>query len=63
MVIHPFLIGWGNHLEIFETMVVHMKNLPGVWFATGSECCRYWKDQYPAGTSLKLTDEPGQKRY
>ena len=56
MVIHPFLTGWGNHLEIFETMIVHMKDLPGVWFATGSECCRYWKDKYPVGTSLKLTD-------
>jgi peptidoglycan/xylan/chitin deacetylase (PgdA/CDA1 family) len=54
MVVHPYLIGWGNHLEIFEKMILHMKSMPGVWFTTGSECSRYWKEKYPASTALNL---------
>jgi len=54
MVVHPFLIGWGNHLEMFEKMIIHIMSYPGVWFATGSECSSYWKKKYPANRSLKL---------
>lgn len=54
MVVHPSLIGWGNHLEMFEKIILHMKNHPGVWFTTGRECCRYWKERYPANRALKL---------
>jgi peptidoglycan-N-acetylglucosamine deacetylase len=54
VVVHPDLIGWGNHLELFEEILRHMKSFPGVWFTTGGECARYWKDKYPASTSLKL---------
>lgn len=54
MVVHPHLIGWGNHLELFEKMIVHMKSFPGVWFTTGRECARYWKGKYPPSSSVKL---------
>lgn len=54
MVVHPHLIAWGNHLELFEKMILHMKSFPGVWFTTGSECAGYWKNKYPVSSSLKL---------
>lgn len=52
MIIHPYLIGWGNRLEILENMILHIQSFPGVWFSTGRECARYWKNKYPAGISL-----------
>lgn len=54
MVVHPYLIGWGNRLEILESILLHIKGFPYVWNATGSECVRYWKQRYPAISSLKL---------
>jgi peptidoglycan/xylan/chitin deacetylase (PgdA/CDA1 family) len=54
MVVHPYLIGWVNRFEMFENMILHIKGFPGVWNPTGSECARYWKERYPASSSLKL---------
>lgn len=56
MTVHPFLIGWGNHLEVLENMIVHFKSLPAVWNPTGSQCARYWKNRYPASSYLKLEE-------
>ena len=57
MVVHPYLIAWGHRLEIFENMILHMKNYPGVWNPTGIECAQYWQEKYPASSVLKLTEK------
>jgi peptidoglycan/xylan/chitin deacetylase (PgdA/CDA1 family) len=56
MVVHPYLIGWGNRLEMLENMILHIKDFPRVWNPTGSECAQYWKERYPASSSLKLKE-------
>ncbi|MFB0507180.1 MAG: polysaccharide deacetylase family protein [Thermodesulfobacteriota bacterium] len=54
MVVHPYLIGWGNRLEMLENILLYIKGFPYIWITTGSECARYWKERYPASSSLKL---------
>jgi hypothetical protein len=54
MVLHPHLIAWGNRLEILEEIILYIKMFPAIWNPTGSECARYWKEKYPASSSLKL---------
>jgi len=54
MVVHPYLIGWGNRLEMLENILLYIKGFPYIWNPTGSECARYWKERYPASSSLKL---------
>jgi peptidoglycan/xylan/chitin deacetylase (PgdA/CDA1 family) len=54
MVVHPYLIGWGNRLEILEKILFHIRSFPSVWNPTGEECVRYWKERYPASSYLKL---------
>ena len=54
MVLHPHLIAWGNRLEILEAIIHHIKGFPAIWNPTGAECARYWKERYPASSSLKL---------
>jgi len=66
MVVHPYLIGWGNRLEMLENILLHIKGFPYVWNPTGNECVRYWKEKYPASCSLKLErsiwrDYPGSQ--
>ncbi|MBW2146162.1 MAG: polysaccharide deacetylase family protein [Deltaproteobacteria bacterium] len=56
MTVHPFLIGWGNRLEILEKMIIHLTSFPAVWNPTGSECAAYWKTRYPASSYLKLNE-------
>ena len=54
--VHPYLIGWGNRLELLENIICHVKDFPGVWNPTAIECARYWGAKYPAATSLKLEE-------
>ena len=54
MFIHPYLIGWGNRLELLENMIRYIRDFSGVWNPTAIECARYWKTQYPSSTFLKL---------
>ena len=54
MFVHPFLIGWGNRLEILEDIISYINSLPAVWNPTGRECAAYWKQRYPVNTYLKL---------
>lgn len=56
MVVHPYLIGWGNRLEILERILGHIDGFPEVWNATGCEIARYWRDQYPASSALHLKE-------
>ena len=56
MFIHPFLMGWGNRLELLENFLVYMKGFQGVWIPTGIECTAYWKHKYPASSHLELKE-------
>jgi len=56
MVVHPYLIGWGNRLEILENILHYINGFPNVWNATGSEIARYWKERYPSSSALKLEE-------
>ena len=56
MVVHPYLIGWGNRLEIFENILHHITGFPNTWNATGSEIARYWKEKYPSSSTLNLKE-------
>jgi peptidoglycan/xylan/chitin deacetylase (PgdA/CDA1 family) len=56
MVVHPYLIGWGNHLEILENILYHIRSFPSVWNPTAGGCARYWKERYPASSYLKLKE-------
>jgi len=56
LIIHPFLIGWGNHLEILENIIAYIKGFTAVWNPTGSECARYWKEKYPTRSYLNLKE-------
>jgi peptidoglycan/xylan/chitin deacetylase (PgdA/CDA1 family) len=56
MIVHPHLIGWANRLEMLENMFLHIRNFPAVWNPTGSECAQYWKERYPASSSLNLRE-------
>ena len=54
--IHPYLIQWGNRMEMLEEMIAHLQDFPSVWNPTGSEVARYWKKTYPASSFLKLRE-------
>lgn len=64
MVVHPWLNGWGQRLEVFEQMLAQLHQGPPVWNPTAGECANYWRTTYPAATTLKLApsiwqDHPG----
>jgi peptidoglycan/xylan/chitin deacetylase (PgdA/CDA1 family) len=66
MVLHPWLNGWGQRLEVFERMLAHLREGPAVWNPTAGECAAYWRSAYPAESTLKLaasiwTDYPGSR--
>jgi hypothetical protein len=54
--IHPYLIQWGNRLEILENILAYIKDFHDVWNPTGREVVQYWKDTYPASSFLKLKE-------
>jgi hypothetical protein len=56
MIVHPYLIGWANRLEILENMFLHIRSFPAVWNPTGSESAQYWKERYPTSSSLNLRE-------
>jgi hypothetical protein len=66
MVLHPWLNGWGQRLDVFERMLAHLRSGPAVWNPTAGECARYWHSKYPADSTLKLAasiwaDHPGSQ--
>lgn len=56
VVVHPYLIGWGHRADVLEETFRHVRGFPEVWNPTVAECARYWEEQYPAATTLKLED-------
>lgn len=66
MVVHPWLNGWGQRLDVFERMLAHLRSGPRVWNPTAGECANYWLSRYPAASTLKLApsiwaDHPGSQ--
>ena len=64
MVVHPHIIGFGHRLRLLETLFNHMRDFPGLWNPTATQCAQYWQAQYPASTTLHLEpsiwqDHPG----
>lgn len=64
MVVHPWLNGWGQRLDVFERMLQHMHGSPRVWNPTAGDCASYWRSRYPAASALRLepsvwVDHPG----
>jgi peptidoglycan/xylan/chitin deacetylase (PgdA/CDA1 family) len=41
LTMHPHIIGHRSRLALLETLIRHMKDVPGVWFATHEEVARY----------------------
>ena len=54
--IHPYLIQWGNRLEVLENILAYIKDFNDVWNPTCREVTQYWKDTYPANSFLKLKE-------
>ena len=64
MTLHPRGSGWCNRAEVLDRFLTHARGFPGLWNPTGTECARYWRKTYPAGTHLALepsiwVDYPG----
>lgn len=45
LTMHPHIIGHRSRIAIVEELVRHIKQTPGVWFATHEEVARYCKEQ------------------
>ena len=56
MTLHPAAIGWAHRLQMLEDFIAHMRQLPGLWIATGAECARHWQATFPAATHLRLEE-------
>jgi hypothetical protein len=64
MTLHPGAVGWCNRLQLLEDFFTHMRDFPGLWNPTSTECARWWQQTYPASSHLKLEasiwrDHPG----
>lgn len=45
LTMHPQVIGRSHRIKMLESLVQHMKNQDGVWFATCREVAEYWAKQ------------------
>lgn len=66
MVVHPWLNGWGQRLDVLDRMLAHVRATPVAWNPTAGECARYWRAQYPRESALRLlpsiwADHPGSQ--
>jgi allantoinase len=43
--LHPFLIGQPHRIRYFAEALAHIRSFSDVWFATGSEIIRFYKEQ------------------
>ncbi len=64
MVLHPHAIAWCNRAQRLSQFFRHVAGRGDVWSATHEECARYWLQQYPQETHLRLAasiwkDQPG----
>ncbi len=65
-VVHGFLSGWGQRLEVLDQLLTHIRGGAAVWNPTGAQCAQYWRSTYPPETALKLApsvwvDYPGSQ--
>lgn len=44
--LHPQIIGIPGRCELLEELIDYMKEKPDVWFATGQEIARWWREVY-----------------
>lgn len=44
LTMHPHIIGHRSRLAMLEALIRHMKDTPGIWFATHEEVARYCRD-------------------
>jgi hypothetical protein len=42
LTMHPQVIGRSHRMQMLETLVQHMKDQTGVWFARCKEVAKYW---------------------
>jgi peptidoglycan/xylan/chitin deacetylase (PgdA/CDA1 family) len=54
MVVHPHIIGFGHRMRLLEALFSHMRDFPGLWNPTATQCAQYWQAQYPASATLHL---------
>jgi peptidoglycan/xylan/chitin deacetylase (PgdA/CDA1 family) len=47
LTLHPHIIGHRSRIAALESLIAHMRTVPGVWFATHEEVARYCKAQAP----------------
>ena len=64
MTLHPGAVGWCNRLQLLEDFFTHMRGFPGLWNPTSAACARWWEQNYPASSHLRLEpsiwrDHPG----
>jgi peptidoglycan-N-acetylglucosamine deacetylase len=48
VVLHPFVSGRALRIDMLDRLIVRMKLLPGVWFATCEQTARYCLEKFPA---------------
>jgi len=48
LTLHPHISGHRSRVAELEKLVLHMKAMPGVWFATHEDIAKYLKDYKPA---------------
>jgi peptidoglycan-N-acetylglucosamine deacetylase len=47
IVLHPFVSGRAQRIEMLDRLIARMKNLPGVWFTTCEQVARHCLTHYP----------------
>lgn len=64
LVVHAWLNGWGQRLDVLQRILAHLRDTARVWNPTAGECAHYWRNRYPADAALHLApsiwvDHPG----
>ena len=44
LTMHPHVIGHRSRIQLLESLIRHIRNVPNVWFATHAEVAQYCKD-------------------
>ncbi|WP_309491361.1 polysaccharide deacetylase family protein [Trinickia mobilis] len=47
MRLHPEIIGTAGRIDILRNLLAHMRSHGDVWFATGADLARWWRDTVP----------------
>ena len=54
MTVHPYASGFAHRALLMDEFLRDMTAHPALWNATGGAIARYWSEQFPAETTLKL---------